>query len=143
MTRNETSAAFYPRWTFQINALAAPIEPIQCCHDQILLVYAIITQNASLNAASSFVQCYKSASPPHPAPVISKGPTCFAMLKPKRLANQSMAYTKQGERRSSVWWRNGRAGSRRQPESGHAIEKTGVHTVVAQEANDRIVAQSY
>ncbi len=34
---------------------------------------------------------------------------CIGMLKPKRLANQSIAYTKVGERRSSVWWRNGRA----------------------------------
>ena len=69
---------------------------------QFLLVYATITQNASLIAASFFVQCCKSASPPHQAPVINRGPTCFAMLKPKRLANQSIAYTKQGERRSSV-----------------------------------------
>ena len=74
------------------------------------------SQNTSLYAASSFVQYYKSAyqPQPHPAPVISNGPICFAMLKPNRLANQRIAYTRQGERRSSVWWRNGRADSRRQ-----------------------------
>ena len=73
------------------------------CQDPIVLVYAIITQTASLNAASPVVQYYKSARASQPAPVISRGPTCFAMLKPKRLANQRIAYTKQGERRNSVW----------------------------------------
>ena len=100
--------------------------------------------NASLNAASSFVQCYKSVPPPHPAPVISRGPTCFAMLKPKRLANQSIAYTKQGDRRSSVWWRNGRAGGRETSAVGNLLEGEDCgRTVISQETNDGIVAQSY
>ena len=37
------------------------------------------------------------------------GATCFGMLKPKRLANHSIAYRKVGESKSSVWCRNGRA----------------------------------
>ena len=43
------------------------------------------------------------------APRSNRGPMCFGMLKPKRLMSHSTAKTTAGERRSSVWWRKGRA----------------------------------
>lgn len=43
------------------------------------------------------------------APAQSTGARCRGMLKPKRLANQRIARTPVGNRRSSVWARKGRA----------------------------------
>lgn len=43
------------------------------------------------------------------APAHSTGARCRGMLKPKRLANQRIARTPVGKRRSSVWARKGRA----------------------------------
>lgn len=54
-----------------MNALATlllPHQSSQCGHDPTLLVYAIITQNASLNAVSSFVQYYNSGISALPGP---------------------------------------------------------------------------
>jgi hypothetical protein len=43
------------------------------------------------------------------APAHSTGAKCLLMLKPNKLANQSIVVTAMGARRSSVWCKKGRA----------------------------------
>lgn len=109
-TRNKYRFALHPKAT-HLSALATSIE-LMLSRSKLLPVYAIVNPKRRAKCRNLLLYNITSRlSPPHPAPVMSRGPTCFAMLKPKRLANHRIAYTKQGERRSSVWWRNGRAES--------------------------------
>jgi hypothetical protein len=48
--------------------------------------------------------CFRKLAPAH-----KTGAKCLDMLKPNKDANQRIVVTAMGARRSSVWWRKGRA----------------------------------
>jgi len=64
---------------------------------------ARVSHNAALDAIS-IIQCSKHEHKPsfYRAPMTSRGPICLGMLKPNKLTNHNIAYTKVGDRRSSV-----------------------------------------
>lgn len=106
----------------------------------------IIVQNATLDAnARPNIQGLEvpAMAPSHLAPMISKGPICLGMLKPNKLANQSIAYTNVGVSRNSVWWRNGRAVKHISLLERKAQRFRVSYTIIAQEADDSVVAESY